>query len=87
MQWEDCTTFSRREKDRTPRIWHVVIQRLVITVHRHRDYKENEWLLSCAPFFDLYLLENKDIALAKQEAILLVKNVLQEEVLSFAKAL
>ena len=68
-EWEEVTTFSRGDKERIPRIWELNADKLTITVHRHIHYLEDQWLLTCRPFYDCFELQCEDIDDAKFEAL------------------
>ena len=78
--WEDNTTYCQGETDRIPRVWQAKINRLRISVHRHRDFKLDTWLISCEPFFNLHILKNSEVESAKEEALILITNVLTAEI-------
>jgi len=69
MKWIDTTSYSHGEKDRTPMAWTIKSKSLAITVHRHRHYDPDIWLLSCPNICDCKELKSKDIELAKNEAL------------------
>ena len=70
--WEDITSFSRVDKDRTPRTWSMALAsgtRLVVT--RHIDYP-GKWIIRCNPYIDMQVLRSDDIDKAKEEAIKMI---------------
>lgn len=69
MKWIDTTSYSQSDKERTPRVWTIKSKSLAITVHRHRHYDPDIWLLSCPHICDCKELKSKDIELAKNEAL------------------
>lgn len=75
--WKNETTYSKGEKDRTPRVWRRWDGILCMSVHRHIHYPETQWLLSCAPWFDNRELASLDVDDAKAEAEALVVQVLE----------
>ena len=84
MEWKDTTSYSQSDKERIPRSWTIKSVELSITVHRHRDYDKDVWLLSCVNLhIDCKQLGNKDIELAKNEALNYVAsyiNILSSEI-------
>lgn len=74
MGWKDITSYSQGETDRGPRVMVLVGHDVRVTVHRHRHYDPDVWLLSCHPFFDCKVLNNKELEEAKAEAIELVRS-------------
>lgn len=78
MKWEDVTSYSQGEKDRTPRSFQCQASWLRIKVHRHMDYP-GKWLLSTVPsLFDSDVLSAADIDVAKSEALERVRVSLQK---------
>ena len=78
-QWEDKTSYSRGDKDRTPRIWRLKTKHMGISVHRHVCYEPDVWLLSSTLYYDCYTLKNKDAEKAKEEALTLVFSKVKED--------
>lgn len=81
--WKDVTTYSRDDKDRLPRVWHLDCGDMRVAVHKHIHYAPDAWLLTCSPFFDKRELCAKDADDAKAEALALVR----EKVKTLAEAL
>jgi hypothetical protein len=75
--WKDETSYTQGDKERIPRSWVRWDGLLRVTVHRHIHYPPDQWLLSCAPWFDKRELESKDADAAKDEAVTLVLQVLE----------
>jgi len=85
--WKDATSYSRADKERTPRVWELQDGRLRILLHRIHDIPD-AWFVSC------YLLQISDKALkakdiegAKKEAIAIVKKAFNELADSFKRLL
>lgn len=76
MKWKDETSFAQGEQDRTPRAWVARPGMLRVSVHRHRHF-EGKWVLTCAPFFDLFELKSEAAKDAKAEGIALVREHLE----------
>jgi len=72
MEWKNCSSYSRGQKDRTPTAWEIKAEDIRICVHRHIHYPKDQWLLSCAPFYDLYELPYTDVDQAKGAALNMV---------------
>lgn len=70
--WEDVTSYSRGDTDRTPRSWKYDAGGLKIVVTRHIDYP-GTWILRCEPWFSARQLESDDVESAKAEALGLVR--------------
>ena len=77
LAWKDETSYSRNETNRTPKTWVAKVGSLRLYVTRHIDHGENDWLCSCDPFFDIRMLESKEIDEAKAEAVVLLKHELE----------
>jgi len=76
MKWNDVTSFSRNDVDRTPKSWLLTLAsgiRLVVT--RHIDYP-GKWVIRCDPYIDIQVLNklrrSDDIDKAKEEAIKMI---------------
>ena len=73
LAWKDATSYSRDDKDRTPRTWSVEIipgMRAAVT----RRHGLNGWYLNCEPWFTARPLESIAIEDAKAEAEALLKS-------------
>jgi hypothetical protein len=85
LTWKDTTSFSQGEKDRTPRCWTAKAGRVQIVVHRHIHFPPDAWLLSCAALrIDNRQLKSKDVDEAKQEAVRIVRELLEEAICEMA---
>lgn len=73
MKWEDITSHSRNQTDRSPRTWMLKAGDLRIIVTRLHGCDQSKWFLRCYPFFDAEQLVPTDTELAKQSAVDLVK--------------
>lgn len=70
IEFKDTTSYSRDEKDRTPRTWQAHIGKFSITVTRHINYDPDVWIAMTSPdILDKKVLKSKDIEDAKKEAI------------------
>lgn len=69
MKWQDTTSYSQAETDRTPRVWTARAGCFAIKVHRHIHYEPDAWLLSCDGIVEMRELSSTDIGDAKREAI------------------
>ena len=80
MNWKDNTSYSQDDKERVPSSWRAEWgggNKLRVTVHRHRDYEDDVWLLSTHPgLVDMYVLTSKDIEAAQREARLHLEKVI-----------
>ena len=78
MEWKDTTSYSRSDNERIPRSWQIKSGSLIITIHRHRDYDPDIWLVSCYELsISQHKLKNKELNQAKNEALLIVKNAIE----------
>jgi len=69
IEWEDITSHSKGEKDRTPRTWKLTVAScLTIVVTRHTQYESHDWIMRCEPWFSCHLLTSTRIEDAKREA-------------------
>ena len=79
-KWADTTTYSRGDKERTPRVLSLSFKELncEITVHRH-VYFPDTWVLSCKSIgVDKRDLATNDLEEAKNKAIELVLDRLEK---------
>lgn len=77
IQWNDESTFSKGDTDRTPWSWVAKAGPISLSVHRHKDWEPTDWLLTC-PLFDVsQLLAATDIDEAKKEAVDMVRTKLR----------
>lgn len=77
-EWEDITSYSRGQTDRTPRSWSlgVGIFRVVVSRWIHGD--KDKWYLSCDPLAERRELKAKDIIAAQEEALDLLWSAIEE---------
>jgi len=81
MIWQDTSSFSQGEKDRTPTCWTARAGVLQIVVHRHIHYEKTAWLLSCDGLrLGCRELSATDIADAKRETVEIVRGKLMEAI-------
>jgi hypothetical protein len=73
MDWKDCSSYGRGEKNREPKDLRCSAGGVAICIHKHIHYPKDQWLLSCAPFFDKYELQPKGIEECKALALDLVR--------------
>lgn len=78
-QWENCSTYSRGDKERIPSVWKVKVGNLSICVHRHIHHP-GKWLLSCDLFFNNKELKPEGIEQAKCQAVAMVQVELQKAI-------
>lgn len=78
MRWKDITSYSKDEKDRTPRSFAANVGGLRIIVTRHFYAKKDEWVLFCSPWFDRFVVGNGSADDARAAAILAVCKKLAE---------
>lgn len=79
-KWKDETSYSRTNKERTPSTWKITLEEIGydIIVTRHIYYKDT-WLLSCRKIdIDMCNLKTNDIEEAKQKALQIVEERLNE---------
>lgn len=75
--WKDITTFSRGDKERTPRTYEIILGAVVLTVTRWIHGDPGRWYLDCSLLVGRRELQSIDIEGAKREAMLLLKALLQ----------
>jgi len=80
VEWKNVTSYSRGEKDRTPRVWDARIGQFRLSVHRHIYFKPDVWLCSCHGICDCQPLESKDIDQAKVEALQMFRAILAKAI-------
>jgi len=80
MKWTDGTSYSQSDKEKIPAVWNAKAGSLRLTVHKHIYYDKDQWLLSGLGIFDKHLLHNKDVDLAKQEALDIAKQALKSAI-------
>ena len=81
MKWQNESSFSQAEKDRTPRYWVAKAGCFKLAVHRHIHYPPTTWLLSCDGVrLECWELSATDIDAAKREAIEIVRGKLTEAI-------
>lgn len=73
IEWEDETNYSRGDVERVPRTWAAKGGGLKISVHRHIHHEPDDWLLTCAPWFNCQVLPSKAAPVAKRQALDLVQ--------------
>jgi hypothetical protein len=79
--WEDATSYSRGEKNRTPSMWRVVTDKgMRVFVHRHIHYAPDQWLLSCytPDLCQNVVLKSTEADEAKREALDLIQSATME---------
>jgi hypothetical protein len=78
INWKDITSYTKTEKERLPRSFQSEGLSATLTVHRHRDYDGEQWLLSVYSLgINNQKLKSKDTIKAQKEAIDFLKNKLQ----------
>lgn len=80
--WKDISSFSRSDKDRTPKTWEFKGVGIRVIVTRNIHYAPDVWLARCEPYFSYIELKNKDIDAAKEEAMAIVKNCVRKALAS-----
>ena len=86
-EWKDITTYSQRDTERIPRTWKLTLEEInyEIIVTRH-IYYEDTWLLTCRKAnIDMLDLKTDDIEEAKEKALKLIYNYLNEFIDKFLK--
>jgi len=80
--WKDQSSFSRGDKDRTPKTWEFTSHGVRLVVTRHIDYP-GVWIARCDPWFSILELKSTDIEKAKKEAISIVCGCLRKVINGF----
>lgn len=83
FQWHDLSSWSRGDVDRTPKTWQVRVGlfRLIVT----RRHGLEGWFIEFADQFNYRKLNNIEIEKAKEEAIVLVRDVLSSALVDIEK--
>lgn len=66
--WQDITSFSRGDKDRTPKTWTAKFGAFKITLTRHIHYSPDQWVASSPGVFHIRPMESKDLHEAASQA-------------------
>ena len=78
MNWEDISSHSRRDKDRTPKTWELRLAGIRVVVTRHIHFEPDEWVMTCDPWFEQRSLGRVDADEAKDAAVGAVREKLAE---------
>ncbi len=78
IKWIDETSYSKSDKERSPKVWKLKSKDLPLIVHRHIHYGPDAWLVTCDPWFNRYELRTTEEEQAKAMAINLVRTRLKE---------
>ena len=70
VKWQDVTSYSRDDKDRTPRTWRMDVCGISLSVTRRHGL--DGWYLICEPWHSLRLLTSADADDAQAEAMELI---------------
>lgn len=81
--WKDISSFRQGDKERIPTSFRAKVGVLTISVHRHIYFEKDEWLLSVEGFFDKKQLGKGTSDEAKEVAIALVKDMLENTLKEF----
>lgn len=73
FMWEDCTAYSRGQKDRKSTCCMVKGKALRIVVTCTHIHAPGEWVMHCRPWFDTYRLRVDTLDKAKEKAIRLIE--------------
>jgi len=77
VEWEDISTFSKRDVDRTPKSFRLVAGNAVLIVTRHIHYP-GSWVTYCDQFFSNRDLGNIDRETAMATAIGMLEKELEK---------
>lgn len=80
LNWRDVTSYRQGDTERVPRTWELKLEELKykVIVTRHRHY-ENTWLLTFREAnIELRDLETDDVEEAKNKALEIVENYLND---------
>lgn len=85
--YKDITTYSRGDKDRTPRVLENETNGIKFTVHKHIYYGD-EWLLTCRELGVEHLrLNTNDMEKAKENGIVEMIRLLGMKISRYQKAI
>ena len=76
IEWENETTYSKSDPDRTPRVWALYFGAFRLSVHR--IHQCDGWFVSCDPFFNQREVESKNVEEVKIQAMGAVSKLLRE---------
>ena len=77
MEWKDCTTYPRGDKERVPTAWEIKSGDLRIVVTSGHIYYKGRWVMHCARLrIDTYPLS----ATSKKEAQLSAIEVVRQKI-------
>jgi len=83
MEIKDITTYSRLDKDKTPRVYEVSLQGIRYTVHRHIHYP-GTWLLTCRDIgIEMENMETDDTQQALHNAMVFMLGALDGLILKY----
>ena len=83
-KWDDVSSYSRGDTDRTPNEWLCYADDLRLWVHRNINYR-GVWFLTAVPFAECRKLNSADIEKAKKEAVAFVRDRLKEVLAALEK--
>ena len=78
MEWKDISTHNKGATDRTPHTFQAKVGSARITVTRHVHFAPEDWVLTCEPWYDLYVVGKGTIDEAKAAAVALIREKLRE---------
>lgn len=85
--YKDITTYSQREKNRSPRILENQTNGIRFTVHKH-IYYGGEWLLTCRELgIENKTLNTEDMEEAKEKAIIEMIQLFGDAISKYQKAI
>ena len=67
--WKDETSFSKSDKDHTPRTWCAKFGGFSLILTRHIHYTPDEWVASCCGVFENKVMASKEVYDAAAEAV------------------
>lgn len=85
--YKDVTTYSQKEKNRSPKILENETNGVKFTVHKHICYGD-EWLLTCRELgFEMRRLHTEDMEEAKEKAIIEMIQLLGKTISKYQNAI
>lgn len=76
--WKDVSSFSKSDKDHTPRTWHARFGVFGLVLTRHIHYAADAWIASCPEVFAAKVMDSKEVHEAAAQAVGLLQCKLEE---------
>jgi hypothetical protein len=88
LEWKDKSSYSRDDKERNPNHWITQLDKVDVSIHRHIHYDKDKWLTSSRYLqIEKLVLKNKDVEVAKNEALTIAKEEITKKLNELEAAL